>query len=164
MLPNISSILYASDQGDNSRQVFAYAVALAKTYKVKITFLHVIEPLGHTGKALVRNIVPKEKLEKLQRQGYASIREQIESRITKFCEKECGSKKSRKKIISDVLVVDGYPDEVIIQQAEQMDASLVVMGMHSRSSLERVLIGSVARKVSSNIKRPLLLIPITENH
>jgi len=48
----------------------------------------------------------------------------------------------------DGSVVEGSrPDDVILEQARQSHADLIVMGTHGRTGLERVLVGSIAERV-----------------
>jgi len=42
--------------------------------------------------------------------------------------------------------------------AEHTQADLIVMGTHSRSGLQRLMLGSVALKVTQSTTRPILLI------
>jgi nucleotide-binding universal stress UspA family protein len=46
----------------------------------------------------------------------------------------------------------------IVQAADDHDASLIVMGSHGRTGLERALLGSVATAVSSHGDRPVLIV------
>jgi nucleotide-binding universal stress UspA family protein len=51
--PKITTILYATDLGEQTRPVFRQALALAKLYNAKIIMLHVVEPVGETAKAVI---------------------------------------------------------------------------------------------------------------
>jgi nucleotide-binding universal stress UspA family protein len=47
-----------------------------------------------------------------------------------------------------VYASEGHPAEQIVALADEIDADLVVMGTHSRSGLQRVMLGSVAEAVT----------------
>ena len=160
MLPKIQKILYASDLGDNAPKVFAHAVALAGQHGAAISFVHALEPLGSTGRSLVRNIVPQDQLERLEAEGLARVRTQIRQRIDAFCQAELGSEVHAPDIVSEVRIVEGLPADVIVEQAREINADLLIMGTHSQSRLHRALIGSVAQKVIVRADRPVLLVPI----
>ncbi len=49
------------------------------------------------------------------------------------------------KVSGDVVI--GYPDQMIIQMANQFKANLIVMGSHGRTGLTRFLWGSISRAV-----------------
>jgi len=52
----------------------------------------------------------------------------------------------------------GEPFSEIIKVAEEVDASLVVLGHRGHSLAEEILLGSTAEKVARKCKRPVLLI------
>ena len=58
--PNIQTILYASDLGDNTRPVFRLAVSQARRYNARLIMLHVVEPLGISGTSAVARYVSAE--------------------------------------------------------------------------------------------------------
>ena len=60
------------------------------------------------------------------------------------------------KVTSEVVV--GYAAEEILAIAEREDASLIVMGTHGRSGIDRILFGSVAENVVKNSKIPVMTI------
>jgi nucleotide-binding universal stress UspA family protein len=47
----------------------------------------------------------------------------------------------------EVAVVDGAPAPAILNYAEQIGASVIVVGTHGRTGLARVALGSVAERV-----------------
>ena len=56
-------------------------------------------------------------------------------------------------------VSDLTPGRAIVSCAEKYDDSMIVMGTHGRSGLNRWLFGSVAEKVLNSTQHPLLLVP-----
>ncbi|WP_428606702.1 universal stress protein [Sedimenticola sp.] len=160
MLALIKKILYATDLGGNAPRVFNYAVSLAKSCEAEIHLLHAIEPLGHTGRTLVRSVVPDKQFDDLERQGLEHVRNAIHQRLAEFAQRELGTDDERATLVNKIVIAEGQADTVIIQQAEQIGADLIVMGTHSQSTLDRVLLGSVARKVTHLSTIPVLLVPI----
>jgi nucleotide-binding universal stress UspA family protein len=47
MIPEIKTILYATDLSKNSSYAYLYAVDMAKRHNVKIVILHSVEPVRH---------------------------------------------------------------------------------------------------------------------
>lgn len=56
-------------------------------------------------------------------------------------------------------VEHGYPALEIIEQAESVADTLILMSTHGYSGVQRLLLGSVASKVVQAITTPLLLVP-----
>ena len=60
-----------------------------------------------------------------------------------------------------VEVVAGDPVETIVTRASQLGVDLIVMGTHRRTSLSRLLVGSVAEGVLRRAPCPVVLVPGT---
>jgi nucleotide-binding universal stress UspA family protein len=56
------------------------------------------------------------------------------------------------------LVVAGEPGEVIVTEAEQLDADLIAMATHGHGWAKRLVLGSTAEHVRHNSSVPLLLL------
>jgi nucleotide-binding universal stress UspA family protein len=53
----------------------------------------------------------------------------------------------------------GSPSQQIVEEAAEIDDSIVVMGSHGAGGLKRWVVGSVADKVIRSARRPVLVIP-----
>ena len=160
MLAKVEKILYATDLSPNARVVFNYAVSLARRFGAEIHLLHVLEPLGPTGRSLVRNVLPEERIEEVEKEGLKSVRQEIHRRLTDFAERELGTSEKSATLVVEIDVAEGQADRVILEKAKSMGTDLIVVGTHEHSGLGRVLIGSVAQKVIHNSSVPVLLVPI----
>lgn len=56
----------------------------------------------------------------------------------------------------------GEPAELILEDAEDHDADLIVLGKRRHGRLERLLVGSTAQAVLKKSKRPTLVMPVLE--
>jgi nucleotide-binding universal stress UspA family protein len=52
----------------------------------------------------------------------------------------------------------GEPDDVIVEQAEELDVDLIAMATHGHGRLPRMVYGSVAERVRRRTDVPLLLV------
>ncbi|MEO6949533.1 MAG: universal stress protein [Ginsengibacter sp.] len=57
------------------------------------------------------------------------------------------------------IVKDGDFGDSILEVADEINADIIVMGTHSRSGWDKLLMGSVAEKVLQRSKIPLFIIP-----
>lgn len=57
-------------------------------------------------------------------------------------------------------VLEGLAEEEILRFAEEWKADLIVLGTHSHSLLENVLLGNVATSIVKHSKIPLLVVPV----
>lgn len=153
-IPTYKSILYASDLGDNMRPVFRHAIGLARQYNAKITMLHVVRPLGATGKALMEAYLPQREND-FEHTALKKILAVMKNRLENFCREEFGEVVGVEELVSDIVVVTGNPAEEIKEQALVRDVDMIVIGAHTDFS-----IGSTARKLSQMTDRPLLIVPV----
>ncbi len=160
MLPSIQHILYSTDLGTNTRQVFRYAISLAQHYQAQITLLHILEPLTSYGNALLETYIPQEISQQHHQQALNKVRQTMQKRIERFCEEELHSTPEDSHLIAGITVLEGHPAHSIVEQAKILQADLIVMGTHSHSALGEILIGSTARKVTQLSPIPVLVIPI----
>lgn len=54
--------------------------------------------------------------------------------------------------------IEGYPPDVIVEQAEKLDVDLIAMGTHGRTGLSHAILGSIAEKVIQRAPCPVLTV------
>jgi len=138
-------ILIAIDFSENSEYAFDYALTLAKQFNGELTIMHVInEPVDLRG-----FYVPHISFEQLEKE----IEDGAVKMMEKFCIAKLGDFTNYKTII-----VSGIPYEEIIRKAEEMGASLLVVGTHGRKGLDHLIFGSTAERVVRSASCPVLTI------
>ncbi|MFO1372879.1 MAG: universal stress protein [Candidatus Competibacteraceae bacterium] len=165
MIPQIKTILYTTTLSSHTLPVFRFTVGLAKQYGAKIVLLHVVEPLNNTTRFLIESCLPPDLVNHLNHEATRSILEKIHKRLEKFCADELGSTlEEQTAIIAEIRAVSGSSAaETILQEAERCNADLIVVGTHTGSVLQTHLLGSTARRVTLLAKRPVLVVPVTDN-
>lgn len=158
-IPDINTIIYATDLGDHMRPVFRQAIGMAERYQARIIMLHVTEPLTATGMAVVEAYLPAEQYEKFHHEGMQKILERMSERISIFCHEETGICAEDSALVSDVQVTHGRAGLEIPRQAKEKQADLIVMGSCSHGMLGHGLLGSTARRVIQNSEVPVLVVP-----
>lgn len=149
-MKDFTSILVAIDFSDSSDNAFQIAMSMAEKFAARLIILHVIsEPIDLRG-FYVPHI------------SYDKLEEEIEEGAKKLMESFC------RQHISDfdnyeTLIVPGVAFEQIIGQADEHDASLIVLGTHGRTGIDHVLFGSTAEKVVRKSKVPVLTVRLDED-
>ncbi|MDI9334646.1 MAG: universal stress protein [Cytophagales bacterium] len=138
-------ILLPVDGSKASLQAAKYAAMWAKNFrsKVTITLLSVHESItfNHAKKVLSK--------------------ESIDDYLREMSEKDL---KGAQKVLDaagvkhSMVIEQGHPAEVIIKLANKEKMDLIVMGAKGRNGFLDVLLGSVAQRVSSSAKQPVLLV------
>jgi universal stress protein A len=138
-------ILTALDFSENSDYAFDYALTLAKQFNAELTIMHVInEPVDLRG-----FYVPHISFEQLEKE----IEEGAHKMMEKFCSERLAGFSTYQTVI-----VSGIPYEEIIRKAEEIDASLIVVGTHGRTGLDHLIFGSTAERVVRSASCPVLTI------
>jgi nucleotide-binding universal stress UspA family protein len=154
---NIQRILIAVDDSKYAEHAAEYGFGLAQLYKADVGLVNIVEPMAVpssspdiiTGAIFEPGIAPDAELMNIQKEASENIIERItrqfagDLKITHFS--EYGSK------------ADG-----ILECSAQFNADLVVIGTHSRSGLDRLLMGSVAEDVVRHSHVPVLVVPFAE--
>ena len=158
-LPEIKTILYATDLGRHMRPVFRHAISLAQHLDAKIIMLHMVEPLGSTGEAVLSAYLPNKKADQLERDGMKKILKQMKSRLEDFCAEELELCDKKGSMVKEILVTTGRPADRISQEAEKHHADMIVLGSWSEGFIGHGLIGSTARHVTQISHLPGLVVP-----
>ena len=158
MLPEIKSILYATDMGPGSSHVFRYALSLARQYQAKVAILHVVEPLTPFGQSLVELHISHRSSKEQHAEDRQHLIKELRNRIHEICGKEaCVAEES---LIDGVYVHEGQAAETIVKEAKQLGCDMIVMGTHRHSVVGEALLGSTAHKVLHCSSTPTLLVRV----
>ena len=140
-----TKILIAIDFSENSDCAFDYALTLATRFDAELTIMHVInEPVDLRG-----FYVPHISFEQLEKE----IEESADKMMDTFCSSKLGAFINYKKSI-----VTGIPYDEITEAASKIGASLIVLGTHGRTGLDRILFGSTAERVVRSASCPVLTV------
>lgn len=140
-LPKYSKILVPTDGSEYSFYAVMHAVYLAKELGAKIFALNVINAdlAFHAG---IHYAEGKAEMEQAGKEATGKIKA--------LCDEygvEC-----------EELVLEGRPQDVIVDVADKAKVDCIVIGSIGMSALERVLIGSVSDSVLRHAKRPVLML------
>ncbi|RMG89189.1 MAG: universal stress protein [Candidatus Dadabacteria bacterium] len=158
MLPEIRTILFASDLSPRAPDAFRWAMSLAQRYDAKIIIVHALEPLTPMTKSMVDVYLPKEVREKLDAEGRQRIMDRVRERLELFCQEETCTDPQGRDRVKEIRIVEGRPSQAILDEAERCQADVIVMGSHGHSAVGEVLLGSVAHRVTQRAKVPVLVV------
>ena len=139
-------LLVPLDGSPVSETILPYARSFAKSLKVPVELLHVIDP--NVFKLLESTPTQRDEAEAETRKSSVAYLQGRAETFSSIPDCEC-------------LVMVGDPAKVIIDRATNSGA-MIAMASHGRSGPQRWLLGSVAHKVASAASNPLLLVRATE--
>jgi nucleotide-binding universal stress UspA family protein len=144
----IAQILVPTDGSEHSRHAARHAVGLAQAFASSVTFLHVVSD------TVVAELAQREAgdgegraHQRLVDQGQAYLRD-----VARLAEE--GGVPHRE------VIGDGDPCAVICETASNIGADLIVMGKVGHHGARRILVGSIARRVTECSDRPVLIVGI----
>ena len=168
----VKKILYATDLSENARYAFAYAVSLADLYHAAITMIHVLPEIPGILDKNVIGYISADRWEEIKSQNVDEAKEAligkrrdhlvIRDALHQFSENVKESQEGNGFVTDDIVVVRGNPVEQILEQAEEKNCDLIVMGTHGHGTLADVMMGSTARRVLRRSKKPVLVVRLPE--
>ncbi len=163
MLPEIRTLIYASDLGEGSRPAFRMAVQQAIKHNAQIIYLHVLEHSTEVIEEVMDEYLPQKINKKHAEQIMEAKKARIEKRIHDFLASELDTEQLKQLPVYPVVrVIEGQPDKVVLKTAEVYNADLIVMGDRESSSLSRIFLGSTVQKVVHRSDVPVLIVPLPE--
>jgi nucleotide-binding universal stress UspA family protein len=144
---HIDHILCPIDYSPHSRRALDYALGIARWYGARVTALHVAS-VDVPVSAFVAP--PSSAPVVLPRVDTAALKAQLD----RFVQAE-----QAPGVLVDTDVIEGPIWQEIVTQARFRAADLVVIGTHGRSSVERMVIGSIAERVLRAAPCPVLTVP-----
>ncbi|MBM9510771.1 universal stress protein [Desulfogranum marinum] len=160
MIPPINKVLYATDLGEHTRPVFRRAVSLARRYNALLLMVHVVEPLGTAGSAIVETYLPAETADKvLKNGGMHDVLEKMKKRVQLFAEEELAAESAERIPDTEVHVTLGTPSRELLRIAEENDVDVIVIGKSAHSFFGNTMMGTCARRVTRYSNIPVFLVP-----
>lgn len=149
-MSDIKNILVAVDFNDSIGEVMSYAESIALKFEAKVWVVYVAAPdpdfVGYEpGPQYIRDFRADE------------LREE-HRRLQKICESFLSP-----DIETEALLIQGSTVETVIEEAEKLNADLLIVGTHKHSFLHNLLKESVSLKLLKKGNIPLLAIPIDED-
>ena len=158
MIPEIKTILYATDLSKNSAYAFFYAVDMAKRHDARIVILHSVEPghsLSYAG-SMVEGLIESAKREERKKDL-----EEIKKGLGEFCKKmEPHVGHPCVELVANIFVPLGHPVEEILKVVDEESCDAIVLGTHGKGFLKQTFLGSVASSVLERTRKPVFIIPL----
>jgi nucleotide-binding universal stress UspA family protein len=154
----ISKILIAIDDSKHAEHAAEYGFELAHFYKAQVGLVNIVEPIITpapgtdmiTGTMFEPGLASDTDLIKVQKEVSESV---IQRTIKSFA--------------GDLQVTYyteyGSTSDGIINCCNEFNADLIVIGTHSRTGIDRLLMGSVAESVVRHSPVPVLVVPFRES-
>lgn len=140
-------ILHPTDFSRASRAAYAKAVQLAKKDRSELLIAHVLPPVaaGMDGDGYMTAKLYQQLEDANRRQG----QKQLDALVAQA--RKAG-------VRARGLLLEGVAHDRIARAARAQRADMIVMGTHGRTGLARFMLGSVASRVASHARCPVLTV------
>lgn len=144
-MSRIRRILFASDFSPASRLAFATALELARALKAELLLTHALAPIVPVD-GLFTPYVDWDLFDKASREAAQTELDRLARAA------------SKRGVRATTLVTKGYAADQIVRTARTRKAHLIVMGVHGRTGLSRLVMGSVATRVMIGASCPVMTV------
>lgn len=139
----LNAVVCATDLSEGSNKALPVAAQMAGRHGAKLIIAHIIDlpavtPYGET------MVDPQELRNRVEQSAKAQVTD-----IMSHCD----------NVEWELNIAIGYPAKEILQIVTEVKADMVVAATHTRSGIERLLLGSVSRKLMHTLNVPLLIVP-----
>jgi nucleotide-binding universal stress UspA family protein len=145
-MTRIRRIMYASDFSRASRAAFAKAVEIAKANRAELVVAHALTLAPPFVEGVYISPKTWDEIE-------TSARDAVQKQLSVLV-----AKAARAGVRATSLIVVGSPYEQIVRAARLKRADMLVIGTHGRTGLGKLLLGSVAERVLSTARCPVLTV------
>ncbi len=142
------NITIATDGSETSERAAELGIEIARLSGGKVTAIYVVDilRLSHLPGYTTLPGLSRRLLELMQKEG-SEATEQVREMA-----EDAG-------VACEGVVAEGDPAEELLRRSRESGADLLILGTKGRSGLDRILLGSVAEKVTRNSVVPVLLVP-----
>ena len=138
----LERIVFATDGSTAAERIVLYVEHLAKVEKAEVIVCHAYELPTHYSAV--------ERYEKLAEE-YSLVAQAVVDDAVEQLRQAGASARGFIRL--------GVAADVILAMADEVDASLIVMGARGTPSLAEMLLGSVSHQVVRRSRRPVLIVP-----
>ena len=152
----MKKVLIAIDYNPVSEEVVNKGYDLAKEMDAEVCLLHVLSDVGFYG-AQYPTFMGYE--------GYTGMGPDLDLNLEMRKIAEEFMEKAASHLDDPGVsthITDGSTAKALLAYAEEWKADLIVMGTHSHSTLEKLLLGTVAEEVLEKTEIPVYMVPVTK--
>jgi nucleotide-binding universal stress UspA family protein len=143
-MPLIDHIVCPVDMTPSTGPLLAFATTWARWYDADLHVLHAVPPPEMLGDPMGGMIVTT------MHRPLREVRADLERIVTEVVPED---------VRSSVAVIEGQPVDAILHDAHARPRSMVIMGSHGRSGLDRIIHGSITATVAHHTRRAVLVLP-----
>ncbi|MCD6525612.1 MAG: universal stress protein [Desulfuromonas sp.] len=160
MIPEYKTILHATDLTENSAYALRHAVAIARCHNAQIHLLHVLPDVEPAVLNYVSTVMGEDRLADYELKHKEDIRDEMRVSVHEFAKTELLNCPDALSLIHEVEVHHGSPASQILEEADRIDADMIIIGSHGKGRVSHAFLGSLAKRLLRKSPRPVLVVPL----
>jgi nucleotide-binding universal stress UspA family protein len=160
MIPSIKRILYATDLSENSVCALRYAINTAIKHDADIIILHVFEHVDPASRTMLNLYLDEKRYRQIFDEHKTEAHNLIRKRLDALGARELKDQPEAAAKVKSVEICEGFPAEVILSKADELNCDAIVMGTHSKGFIANTFLGSTAKRVLRRARKPVFVIPL----
>ncbi len=160
----MKNILVPVDFSEVTHKIIEQTIQIALPLKAKVHLIHVTEPSSHS--ISLQTGTSFDSLDTMGEHHFATvrydiIRDQVAAKLKKEHSQllELRKQLTDKKIDTHALLIEGHITKIIVKEASEINADMIILGSHGHGSLHDVFVGSVTNGIIKKLSCPVLIIP-----
>ena len=151
----MKKVLIALDNHSNYKLISSKGSELARALRASIALLHVFPNTITTSPDAFSGLYPT--LGSMDMEQELKLAEQLDAESKNFLNQV---KLEINDETAELYTAEGDVANAILETAENCKADIIVIGSHSRSGIDKILMGNVAKQVLKDSRLPLFIIPV----
>ena len=170
MRATIRKILFTTDLSEGTRVAFDFTSLLACQQGVGIVILHVMEISSSFASAHLAGFLGEDRYKEIRESQESEARQiligkkregaLIRDALNDLCQSAKEDLGENKVPADEIIVAKGNVVDTILETADEKGCDMIVMGQHTRSTLEEAFLGSTTRRLLRRSRIPVLLVPL----
>ena len=160
MIPKIKKILYATDLSPNSTHALRYAMNEVIMHNAEIVILNVFEKISTANPTALGAFIDDSQHKKILDDYTSETEDIIKQRLQTIHDEDFQNHPEIADRTTFIEVAEGFPAELILSKAQELECDVIVMGTHSKGILANTFLGSTAKRVLRRSRKPVLIIPL----
>lgn len=141
------TIVLGVDFSPASERARDAAIKMAKQWGAHVLLVHALRPLGSPGLDLGHPQYDPERNES------ADVTASADNLADAWLHRV------RQQVPADLVTRPGRPVDVVLEEAQRVDARAIVVGSHGSTGLQRAVLGSVAEGILAHSHIPVIVVP-----
>lgn len=163
MKSTITHILCATDLSKHSAYTMRHAASLAAATGAKLHMVHAVQPMSEDAKITLQMFMQTTgSSETAMKSRHDHAKAVMAERQRAFWDHVDDEDKEIQKQVASIELVDGYPAEVILRRAAELECDLIVIGAHEHG-FSQTFLGTVAKRVLRRSNIPTLVVPYQDD-